>query len=576
MRLDPKQALHLAIWAYAGFHLLIAALMPLVAHEAHYALYARHPALSYLDHPPLAAWLQIPLVWLSASDFALRLLPVGLSVAAQYLLAALSRRVQPTGSPWLPVISVLMLQGAMVFHGSMTLSPDAPLLPLALGVVLVALTLRSQLLAQSGGQRTAGSLRSWVLLGTLIGLAGLAKYTAVTLPLSVIAMVLLIRGVRGLALPGLWIAGAVAVLLISPVLAWNWLNDWATVSFHSDYQFDDIDRWSPSAFLLSSAGQLVYYSPLLVIGGVAALIASWRAGWQRGRFSYFSEAEGVLVLFVLPVLGLYLLTALESRASPHWSMLGWLLLIPLAANWLHSSWRRSRGVRWLCAISASSSIVATVLLLVLVLPLGAWPDFKHPARIFKGWQEATQEGISLLEQLPDRGFTSEPMLLARNWHHAGLIEWYADDVPLKNLFHDVNPSNFRNGLSDSTTWGVLVYPYDSHEPRMEDLTRDFDCQPMEKVPALHGRSLVQVFHLYACYSRMPGSPIAKRRAGAAQKASPTRSKTLPRASPPQRPATGSAYVSGRAQSGYRCLLQAAGSGKSRCNWAQPHPRRQSR
>ena len=54
MRLDPKQALHAVIWAYAGFHLLIAALMPLVAHEAHYALYGRHLALSFLDHPPLA------------------------------------------------------------------------------------------------------------------------------------------------------------------------------------------------------------------------------------------------------------------------------------------------------------------------------------------------------------------------------------------------------------------------------------------------------------------------------------------------------------------------------------------
>ena len=123
MRLDPKQALHAVIWAYAGFHLLIAALMPLVAHEAHYALYGRHLALSFLDHPPLAAWLQAPVVWLSGSDFALRLLPIGLSVAGQYLLAALSRRLHPDASPWLPVVSVLLLQGAVVFHASMTLSP---------------------------------------------------------------------------------------------------------------------------------------------------------------------------------------------------------------------------------------------------------------------------------------------------------------------------------------------------------------------------------------------------------------------------------------------------------------------
>jgi CNT family concentrative nucleoside transporter len=211
MKLAPNQALTAIIWAYAGFHLLLAALMPLVAHEAHYALYARHLSLSYLDHPPLAVWLQAPVVWLSGSDFTLRLLPVGLSVLAQFLLAAICRQVYPDRSPWLPVIAVQLLQGAIVFHGSMTLSPDAPLLPIALGVVLVVLKLQAQLTMDPGNR---GAVRSWLLLGLLIGLAGLSKYTAVTLPLSIVLVMTATRGIRGLALPGLWLAGLLALLLI--------------------------------------------------------------------------------------------------------------------------------------------------------------------------------------------------------------------------------------------------------------------------------------------------------------------------------------------------------------------------
>ena len=129
MRPEPKQALHAAIWAYTGLHLLVACLLPLAAHEAHYALYARHLALSYLDHPPLAPWLQSLVLWVSDTDAALRVLPLALSVCAQYLLALLTRRVYPDGSAWLPVFAVLLLQGTLVFHGGMTLSPDAPLLP---------------------------------------------------------------------------------------------------------------------------------------------------------------------------------------------------------------------------------------------------------------------------------------------------------------------------------------------------------------------------------------------------------------------------------------------------------------
>ncbi len=495
MQIEANRALHGAIWAYAAVHLCAAALVPLAAHEAHYALYARYLDLSYLDHPPLAPWLQSLVIVVWSSDFSLRLLPVGLSVGTQYLLARLTRVVYPEASAWLAVISVLLLQGTLVFHGSMTLSPDAPLLPLALGVVLVTLRLRGD-----GFRRW----QDWLILGLLIGLAGLSKYTAVTVALSVLLIGLLDRNWRFMVNPGLWLAGGVALVLISPVLWWNWQHDWATVRFHSDYQFEDVSRWSLAGFLISIAGQLVYYSPLVIIGGLGVIAARLR---QLGR-SVFANGQGALLLFVLPVLGLYLLTALESRASPHWSMLGWLLLLPVLARWLLERWASSRPLRALTWFSGTCSVAVYLAVLILVLPLGTWPDFRHPARLVSGWQAASDRGVELLETLPDRGFSSEPILLARNWHHAGLIDWYTPGVRVMNLFHDLNPINFRTGLSDHRTWGVLIYPRDSFEPRMTDLTRDFDCEPREALPAYHGNSLVQVYHLYACYSRLPGSPIS--------------------------------------------------------------------
>ncbi len=499
MRPDPKQALHAVIWAYAGLHLLIALLLPLAAHEAHYALYARHLAVSYLDHPPLAPWLQFIVLQISSADAALRILPLALSVTAQYLLARLTRRVYPDGSVWLPLLAVLMLQGTLVFHGSMTLSPDAPLLPLALGVVLVTVRIAASL--ETGRN---GSIADWAWLGVLIGFAGLSKYTAITLPVSVLLAVLVRRGWRTLALPGLWLSGAIALALISPVLWWNWHNDWATVRFHTDYQFEDIERWTLAGLLENSLGQLIYFSPLVVIGGVAVLTGCWR----RRRLQMFRGREGVLLLFVLPVLGLYLLTALESRASPHWSMLGWLILLPVLAAWLNRTWRQSRAVRWLTVGSGTLSLTVYLGLLLLVLPIGRWPDFRHPARLMLGWEAAVERGEEILTTLPARGFSSDPVLLARNWHHAGLIEWYSGRKTM-NLFDDLNPINLRTGLSDENTWGVLVYPWDSLSPRMKDMTRDFDCQPVESLPVYHGESLVEVFHFYACHSTMPGSPLIR-------------------------------------------------------------------
>ena len=47
-------------------HFAMGALVGLSVDEAHYALYAAHPALSYFDHPPLVGWVQWPLVALHA------------------------------------------------------------------------------------------------------------------------------------------------------------------------------------------------------------------------------------------------------------------------------------------------------------------------------------------------------------------------------------------------------------------------------------------------------------------------------------------------------------------------------
>ena len=98
------------------------------------------------------------------------------------------------------------------------------------------------------------------------------------------------------------------------------------------------------------------------------------------------------------------------------------------------------------------------------------------------------------------------LLLARNWHHAGLLGWYAPDVKVLNVLHDLNPYNEMSGYSDHDTWGILVYPSTDREPRITILAPDFDCSPVDALPAYFGSSLVQVFHFYACYSRMAGAP----------------------------------------------------------------------
>lgn len=480
---------HLAIWAYTGLHLIVAALLPMAPHEIHYTSYALHLDWSYLDHPPLAAWLQAPVAALTDSSFAARLVPITLSVITLYLLALLARRTVPEGPTQLPLIAVLILQGTLMFHGAMVLSPDAALLPVALGV---ALALCRAL--------TSDRYLDWLLLGLLLGLAGLAKYTAFTLAISVTVLAVLARGPGILVSGRLWLAGAACLLVISPVLAWNAARDWITISFHSGYQFEDVARWSATALAVSAATQLALYSPLLLFGGLAALPGSLRRTAER-----WSDRWPTLLgpVFAIPPLLLYLLAALESRASPHWSVLGWLFLIVPTAAWVLSGWRRA-GVRTLTYTSVAYSLAVLVALAVILLPVGRWPDYAQPIKLVVGWPEATERGVALLESLDRTGRTTEPELLARNWHHIPIFERYAPDVPIRSLFNDLNPYNLRNGIADHQTWGVLIYPGEREEPRnVKSLTSDFHCEPIDRLEIERAGSRLQTVHYYRCESLLP-------------------------------------------------------------------------
>ncbi len=65
--MTPKRALWILIVGSAFIRLFAAVNLGLGNDEAYHFLYARHPALSYYDHPPMMAWIEIAGLALAAS-----------------------------------------------------------------------------------------------------------------------------------------------------------------------------------------------------------------------------------------------------------------------------------------------------------------------------------------------------------------------------------------------------------------------------------------------------------------------------------------------------------------------------
>jgi hypothetical protein len=457
----------------------------LTTDEAHYALYALHLDWSYFDHPPLVGWLQALVLPWSTSELALRLWPIVLGALSAALLYRLVQRLFPDDSPWTACVAVALWACAPLVHATgMVLVPEDVLLPLALLVLHALVTVLRW-----------GSLRQWLLLGAALGLAGLAKYTALSLALTVAAALLLGGRARDLRGPGPWLAAALALLLVAPVLLWNAQHGWMSIRYQLRHGTGG-SGWSAGDFLLSRAGELATYGPALVIGGLLA-------GWQALRREGANPGVRICLLTALPVFVLFWPASGRETSLPHWTLLAWAALAPLAARWFVRGWTlRSR--RALAAIGGAwcGGLLLT-LYLVLGARLGPADPFGRARAPFTGWDSAAATAVRLRDELP-AGAGPPPVLFTDRWTSASRLAWYGRPAPVQVIDKRSDQFDLWFGTPAPGARGILVAWSDSKLPQPdEDLAHFVRHELVEEHPVEEPDGRIATFRFWSCDGYQP-------------------------------------------------------------------------
>lgn len=481
---------HATLWLIAAstlLHLLVAGRVELSADEAHYALYGLFPDWSYFDHPPLVGWLQAVMLQFGDSEFVLRLLPILLFAGVSGLVYQLGRELFPTESPWLGFISVAILQSGVLFHLiGLAMLPDSPLLLLGLLALL--------LLWRALQRRQA---RYWIYLGLCLGLAGLAKYTAITLVITALLHVHLTQQWKVLRQPWPWLGTLLALLLILPVLYWNASHQWLSFQYQLSHGFRDAE-WQLSRLLLTQAYQIVSYAPGIYVLGIVALCAALR-DWRH-------PGVGLLLALVLPILLLFNWGAGHEESLPHWTSLAWAGTTPLLARWLLAHWQR-RWVRIATWLSASYSVVVVLLLHSLMFsPWLALPPQQNVLRDVQGWHAAAQQAAALQQQMAGQA-GPEPILMVSNWSLASRLAWYARPTPVRVADSRFDQFDLWFGAPQAGDRGILVVPAYFKQPDKLLRTHFESCEPPRQLPVYyqgrHQGHLQVTYNFYACYNFRP-------------------------------------------------------------------------
>ncbi len=364
----PNGSLALPIVFLLGLHLVSAAFSPQLAQEAYYAEYAAHPALSYLDHPPMVAWgIHLGQAIFGYTGLGLRLGSLLFLLGTWYFGLSLLREWGGKKGSQKQFTYALLAIPLLAFGASLAM-PDSPLITFWTATVYFLWLARTR------------SLRYFVPAGIAAGLCLLSKYTAVfLLPGGVLVLLFDAKLRQSLKSPWPYLAVLLSALCFLPVVIWNANHEWASFLFQTESRYDETEltfRW----LLQFLGGQVLGLTPWIVFALVLGCLRYLRLLRKDPRSLW-------ILGFGLPLPIFMLCQTPWTHVKLNWILPAYIPLVLGAIlasqelSWSKQRPRFSRGLR------------RFAFLCILLVPLSPLMDLlpRSWGNSWSGWTEIAQK-----------------------------------------------------------------------------------------------------------------------------------------------------------------------------------------
>jgi hypothetical protein len=398
----------------------IAGFIELGNDEVYYWTYAKFPALSHFDHPPMVGWV-IQLFTLNLcldSEFFLRLASVVLGTLSTGMMFLIGRQIK---NPLTGFYAALLFTSSFygfILSGTFIL-PDTP------QVFFWLVTLYFLLKSLPDLDLTNQSRNFLFFAGVSAGMALLSKYHSVFL-LAGAFMFILLYNRKWFTAKETYGAFLVFVLLFLPVVFWNIENDFISFRFHENRVGITQSGVQLQYFLTEIAGQFFYNNPVNVVIIILALLALIRR-------KHFLEASyrHLLLLTSVPLVAVFISFSLFRSTLPHWTGPGYLGLIIIAAAWLAEPKQmvsKLKLVPWPLALSLALLLTIAVTAIGQIrygwIPLKRW-KVDDVSLDMVGWKQLGDKFASVAKW-DEEHFLIDPgaPILTFRWFPAANFDYY--------------------------------------------------------------------------------------------------------------------------------------------------------
>ncbi len=470
------------IFSITLVRLIITLLFNLVPQEAYYWLYSQRPALGYFDHPPVCSYtIGIFTLIFGNNEFAVRLGMIIYSIGTAAFLFLLARKVFQENL--LAFRTVMFLNLTIFFNiHSIVATPDAPLLFFWSGSMFFFYKALFE----------KESYANWIIGGIFSGLAIYSKYTGIFLFASLFSALIFSKKWKILFSPKPYLAIIVAVIVFSPVIYWNYQNDWASFLFQSKNRAQNIGSFTLNYFFQLVASQLYELTPLFFVFGIIVGVITIR------KITTIAESRRFLFFFSFPTICFFFLVSLSSLVKMNWILPAYLSMIILIVD--YSSKLTPNKLRIVRVVGIPTSILFILLnFLLIVYPIV--PIEKGDT--WTGWKEVAEKITELKNQFDKQKKT---FIFSNDYKIPAELSFYTgfkDDILSANVYGEpalqfdfwFNPDDFKGCNA------IFVFSDYDRFSKFDKLSEYFTkIEFIEELKIIRRGAIFRKFYIYKCYN----------------------------------------------------------------------------
>ncbi|HEY4325310.1 MAG TPA: glycosyltransferase family 39 protein [Mucilaginibacter sp.] len=470
--------------------------------ESYYFRGALQLDFSYFDQPPLFFWLgAVSIKVFGLTNFGIRFPAVLLFAGTSWMLFLITKKMFNARSGFWAVV-IINLSAVFTIAIACWFQPDAPLM----FFWLVATYFIVELMVAPGtesSEATRYSRKTWLLwlaVGVSMGLATLSKYHVLFLFAGVFMFVSTNRNQRHwLRHPGPYLAVFITLLMASPILWWNYNNNWVSFVFQgSRAGVKDGEKFHLHFdwFFRSIGGQAAFLLPWIWFPTIRQLYISFKLRKQLLAYSF------IFWMAILPIVFFTVVTLWSDlQYHFHWQAPGYMMLfIPLGFaidRSLHGLNERRRLTRRWLNFSVCFTII-TIGVLTMHMTTGFWTAYgpKWVVHYFHGDNlDPTIQGVDYTDiqtRFEKEGWLQNPNIFTGSvrWWLSGKIDWalkgkkdiavFSDDP--RNLAFVVEPQKLIGKDCIIIGDGHEVYINNDAKPFFDSITQLPDIQIIRNGP----------------------------------------------------------------------------------------------